>query len=187
VAFGPPGSLLPPRSPEPPSAWPAPPRRLPLSAVLRCARGAETMAAQPSSLPHTNSTPHRLPSPYYSLKPAELSSTEPLPDYSLTASLPSSPPYKSHPRAPSPHHLPIPHIGPLHPHPYCTPIELGLPPLCLAFARANRAALVPTNAVVRFPSVPSFFRCSAATSHQRHVPVSTPPRPGRESTVDRPE
>jgi hypothetical protein len=41
-----------------------------------------------------------------------------------TASLPPSPPYKRHPRAPSPHHLPIRRIGSLPPRPYCPPIEL---------------------------------------------------------------
>jgi hypothetical protein len=41
-----------------------------------------------------------------------------------TACLPPSPPYKRHPRALSPHQLPIPRIGSLHPHPYCPPIEL---------------------------------------------------------------
>jgi hypothetical protein len=142
--------------------------------------------------PHTNSMPRRLPSPYYSSKPAELSSTEPPPDYSPTASLPPFPPYKSHPRAPSPHHLTIPCFGSLHPHPYCTPTKLGPPPLCLTVARPNRAAPAPTNAVVRFPSVPSFSRCFRGelppfVAATRHTPVSVPPRPGRESTVDRPE
>jgi hypothetical protein len=142
--------------------------------------------------PDSNSTPRRLPSPYYSSKPAELSSIEPPPDYSPTASLPSSPPYKSHPRAPSPHHLPIPRIGSLHPHPYCTPTELGPPSLCLAIARPNRTAPVPTNAVVRFPSVPSFSRCfrgelPPSVEAVRHAPASAPPHPSHESTVDRPE
>jgi hypothetical protein len=41
-----------------------------------------------------------------------------------TASLPPSSPYKRHPRAPSPHHLPIPRIGSLHPRSYCPLIEL---------------------------------------------------------------
>jgi hypothetical protein len=111
------------------------------------------------SFPHTNLTPRRLPSPYYSSKPAELSSTEPPPDYSPTATLPPSLPYKSRPRAPSPHHLPIPRIGSLHPHLYCTPTELGPPPLCLAVARPNHAAPTPTNAAVRFPSVPFLSKC----------------------------
>jgi hypothetical protein len=109
--------------------------------------------------PHTNLTPRRLPSPHYSLKPTELSSTKPPPDYSPAASLPPSPPYKSCPRALSPHHLSIPRIGLLHPHPYHTPTELGPLPLCLTVARPNRAAPVTTNAAVRFPSIPSFSRC----------------------------
>jgi hypothetical protein len=139
--------------------------------------------------PHTNSTPRRLPSPYYSSKPMELSSTEPLPDYSSTASLLPSLPYKSRPRAPSPHHRPIPHIGSLHLHPYCTPIELGPQTLCLAVAWPNRAAPAPTNVAVRFPSVPSFSRCFCGelppfVAAARYASVSAPPRPGHESTVD---
>jgi hypothetical protein len=139
--------------------------------------------------PHTNSMPRRLPSPYYSLKPAELSSTEPPPDYSPTASLPPSPPYKRHPRAPSPHHLPIPRIVSLHPHPYCPPTELGPPLLCLAVARPNRATPAPTNVTVRFPSVPTISRCfrgelppsiAATRRRGRHpVPVASPPWTGR--------
>jgi hypothetical protein len=139
--------------------------------------------------PHTNSMPRRLPSPYYSSKPMELSSTEPSPDYSSTASLTPSLPYKSRPRAPSPHHRPIPHIGSLHLHPYCTPIELGPQTLCLAVAWPNRAAPAPTNVAVRFPSVPSFSRCFCGelppfVAAARYASVSAPPRPGHESTVD---
>jgi hypothetical protein len=66
-------------------------------------------------------------------------------------SLVRSPPYKRHPRAPSPHHLPIPRIGSLHPCPYCPPIELchhpsiphrrwltsGSPPPTLPSVRTN--------------------------------------------------
>jgi hypothetical protein len=167
----------------------------PLAVVRRppvCLRSQSDALPGRLLFPHTNSMPRRLPSPYYSLKPAELSSTEPPPDYSPTASLPPSPPCKSHHRAPSPHHLPIPCIGSLHAHPYCTPTELGPPPLCLAVARPNRAALAPTNVAVRFPLVPSFSRYFRGelppfVAAARHAPVSAPPRPGRESTVDRPE
>jgi hypothetical protein len=140
--------------------------------------------------PHTSSTPCRLPSPYYSSKLVELSSTEPPPDYSPTASLPLSPPYKSRPRAPSPHHLPIPRIGSLHPHPYCTPTELSPPPLCLAIARPNRAAPAPTNTAVRFPS---FSKCfcgelppfvaAARWRVCRPVLVTSPPWTGRSSSL----
>jgi hypothetical protein len=165
----------------------------PLAAVSRPPVRVRTQNDVPPDrllFPHTISTPRRLPSPYYSSKPVELSCTEPPSDYSPTASLPPSPPYKSRPRAPSPHHLPIPRIGSLHPHPYCTPTELGLPPLCLAVPRPNRAAPAPTNAAVRFPSVPCFSRCFRGelppfVAAVRHAPVSAPPRPGRESTVDR--
>jgi hypothetical protein len=120
--------------------------------------------------PHTNSMPRRLPSPYYSSKPAELSSTEP---------------------PPSPHHLPIPRIGSLHPHPYCPPIELGSLPLLSRHrpAKPRRPAPVPTNVAVRFPSVPSVSRCfrgelPPSIAAACHMPVSAPPHPGRESTVD---
>jgi hypothetical protein len=184
---GPPGSFLPPRSPEPPSAWQAPPAAVSHPPVHVRSRND----ASPSRLlfPLTNSTPRRLPSPYYSLKRAELCSTEPPPDYSPTTSLPPSPPYKSRPRAPSPHHLPIPRIGSLHPHPYCTPIELGPPPHCLAVARPNRAAPAPTNAAVRFPSFSKCFHGELPpfVAAARHASASAPPRPGHESTMDRPE
>jgi hypothetical protein len=108
VAFGPPGHSSPPQSLVPPRSPAAP-----LAAVSHPPVRMRSRNDAPTGhllFPYTNSTPRRLPSPYYSLKPAELSSTEPPPDYSPTASLLPSLPYKSHPRAPSPHHLPIPHI-----------------------------------------------------------------------------
>jgi hypothetical protein len=138
--------------------------------------------------PHTNSTPRRIPSPYYSLKPVELSSTEPPLDYSPTASRPPSLPYKSHrwitPRLP-------PFLASAH----SIHNRIALPPSSVRHRFVSPSpgqTAPPTNAAVRFPSVPSFSRCFCgelppfvATAH--HAPTSAPPRLGRESTVDRPE
>jgi hypothetical protein len=69
----------------------------------------------------------------------------------------ATPPYKSCPRAPSPHHGPSPRIGSLHPHPYCPPTELHAPPPPLFDVGAPPSSHRPHLPPVRIPKAFSLF------------------------------
>jgi hypothetical protein len=106
-----------------------------------------------------------------------------------TASLPPSPPYKRHPRAPSPHHLPIPRIGSLHPRPYCPPIELCHRPSVPTVAGSPPAVHRPAPPLVRTTLLPSPFalrRSELPSTEEAERTKSGEPRhpPCRESMVD---
>jgi hypothetical protein len=110
----------------------------------------------------------------------------------LSTQLSPSPPYKRHPRAPSPQYLPIPCIDSLHPCPYCPPIELCRRPFVPHYRRLTSSSPLPRAASGEDPpELLSLFPQLSVSSHPPEwlqgwtstsllaATTGSPPRTGR--------